>query len=52
MAQGFTALSDMAAAGKLHPHVSMSLPLTDWRQGFEALLGRRSTGKIVLLPGT
>lgn len=52
MAEGFTALGQMAAAGKLHPHVSHALPLTDWRQGFETLLGRRSTGKIVLLPGT
>jgi NADPH2:quinone reductase len=52
MAEGFAALAQMAASGMLHPHVSMTLPLGDWRQGFEALLERRSTGKIVLLPGT
>jgi len=52
MAESFTALAGMVAAGQLHPHVSHALPLTEWRQGFENLLGRRSTGKIVLLPGT
>ena len=52
MAEGFTALAGMVAAGQLHPHVSHALPLTEWREGFETLLGRRSTGKIALLPGT
>jgi NADPH2:quinone reductase len=52
MAEGFTALAGMVVAGQLHPHVSHALPLTQWREGFETLLGRRSIGKIVLLPGT
>ncbi|WP_374655284.1 NADPH:quinone oxidoreductase family protein [Dongia sp.] len=50
MAQAFQALSGMVAAGQLSPHVSHSLPLGRWREGFETLLGRRSAGKIVLLP--
>ncbi|MBI2256382.1 MAG: NADPH:quinone oxidoreductase family protein [Proteobacteria bacterium] len=52
MAQGFSALAGMVAAGQLRPHVSHALSLTAWRQGFETLLGRRSTGKVILLPGT
>ncbi len=52
MAEGFAALSVMYETGALRPHVSHTLPLSAWRDGFETLLGRRSTGKIVLLPGT
>ena len=50
MAEAFAALMAMMEAGALKPHVSHALPLTDWREGFETLLGRRSTGKVVLLP--
>ncbi|WP_374310644.1 NADPH:quinone oxidoreductase family protein [Dongia sp.] len=50
MAGAFRALADIYAKGQLRPHVSHELPLSDWREGFETLLGRRSTGKIVLLP--
>lgn len=50
MADAFRALADMTAKGHLRPHVSHALPLGDWREGFEILLGRRSTGKIVLIP--
>ena len=46
----FQALADMARLGQLRPHVSHILALQDWRKGFETLLGRRSTGKIVLTP--
>jgi len=34
--------------GKLHPHVSMTFPLTEVPQAMAALLGRQSTGKIVI----
>jgi NADPH2:quinone reductase len=51
MAEAFRALAGMVADGRLNPHVSHELPLGAWREGFETLLGRRSTGKIVLLPG-
>jgi NADPH2:quinone reductase len=50
LAAGFAALADMAATGQLRPHVSEILPLAAWRQGFESLLARRSTGKVVFLP--
>ena len=46
----FQALAEMAQRGQLRPHVSHILALSDWREGFESLLGRRSTGKIVLTP--
>ena len=35
-------------AGKLHPHVSMNFPLSEVPQAMKALLGRGSTGKIVI----
>jgi NADPH2:quinone reductase len=47
---GFAALAGMVAEGRLKPHVSEALPLADWARGFESLLSRRSTGKIVFLP--
>ena len=50
LADSFLALARIAQNGQLRPHVSHILPLGAWREGFEALLGRRSTGKIVLTP--
>lgn len=50
LAAGFAALSGMAAAGQLRPHISEILPLAAWHQGFETLLSRRATGKIVFEP--
>lgn len=34
--------------GKLHPHVSHTLPLKDVEQGMELLRSRKSTGKVVI----
>lgn len=50
LAAGFDALGGMVARGQLKPHISEVLPLAAWRQAFETLLARRSTGKIVLTP--
>jgi NADPH2:quinone reductase len=50
LAGGFAVLSGMVAAGQLRPHISEILPLAAWQQGFEALVARRSTGKIVFEP--
>ena len=50
MADSFLALTRMVQNGQLRPHVSHTLPLDAWREGFETLLGRRSAGKIVLTP--
>ena len=44
------ALLDMAAAGRITPHVDRVLPLSRWRQGFEALATRQVVGKVVLEP--
>lgn len=48
--QSFQALAEMAEKRQLRPLVSAELPLAEWKSGFEALLGRRVTGKIVLIP--
>ncbi|MBK8160025.1 MAG: NADPH:quinone oxidoreductase family protein [Rhodospirillaceae bacterium] len=50
LADSFLALARMVQNGQLRPHVSHTLPLGAWREGFETLLGRRSAGKIVLTP--
>jgi NADPH2:quinone reductase len=50
LTESFQALARMAENGQLRPHVSSVRALVDWKEGFEMLLGRRSTGKIVLRP--
>ena len=45
------ALLDMAAAGSINPHIDRVLPLSRWREGFEAMAARQVIGKIVLEPG-
>jgi NADPH2:quinone reductase len=49
--QNFKELLDWYAAGKLKPHVSMTFPLEKAADAMNALLGRKATGKIVLLSG-
>lgn len=44
----FQELMGWVNEGSLKPHVSMTFPLSDLDQGFEALLGRKSTGKVVI----
>lgn len=50
LAASFEHLGEMAASGQIRPHISEILPLSDWRQAFDALISRRSTGKVVLVP--
>ena len=38
------------AEGRLHPHVSHVLPLERAAEGMELLRGRKSTGKVVIVP--
>lgn len=38
------------AEGKLHPHVSHTLPLDQAAEGLELLRSRKSTGKVVITP--
>jgi len=44
------AMLALAAEGKLHPHVDRVLPLSRWREGFEAMARREVVGKIVFEP--
>lgn len=41
----------LAAEGRLKPHLDRVLPLSRWREAFEAMAERRVIGKIVLEPG-
>lgn len=50
LAESFVALGKMAASGQIRPHISETLPLSDWRRAFDSLISRRSTGKVVLVP--
>ena len=45
------ALLNMAAAGTINPQIDRVLPLSRWREGFEAMAARQVIGKIVLEPG-
>ncbi|WP_050927597.1 NADPH:quinone oxidoreductase family protein [Aestuariivita boseongensis] len=36
--------------GKLHPHISHTLPLSEVEQGMELLRARKSTGKVIITP--
>lgn len=41
----------LAEAGKISPHIDRILPLSRWREAFEAMAARQVIGKIVLEPG-
>ena len=45
-----TTLTGWYLEGKLHPHISHSLPLTEVAQGMELLRSRKSTGKVIITP--
>lgn len=49
--QGFETLLQWHVDGKIKPHVSIECPLDQFREAFEALAQRKSTGKIVLTMG-
>ena len=44
------AMLELAASGKLHPHIDRVLSLEHWREAYEAMAGREVVGKIVLEP--
>ncbi|MDE2412724.1 MAG: NADPH:quinone oxidoreductase family protein [Sphingomonadales bacterium] len=44
------AMLALAAQGKLHPHIDRVLPLSRWREAYEAMARREIVGKIVLEP--
>lgn len=43
-------LMDWHAAGRLHPHVSRTLPLARAAEGLALLRDRKATGKVVIMP--
>lgn len=46
----FRQLIDWHSAGKLHPHISNTLPLSQVAEGMELLRTRKSTGKVIVRP--
>jgi len=45
------AVRDLAGKGTLRPHIDRVLPLSLWREGFEAMAARGIVGKVVFEPG-
>ena len=46
------AILDLVAEGQIKPHIDRVLPLSRWREGFEAMAARQVIGKVVFEPGT
>lgn len=46
------AVATLAEDGRLNPHIDRNLPLSRWREGFEAMAAREIVGKVVFEPGS
>lgn len=46
-----TAITRLAEAGAITPAIDRTLPLSRWREGFEAMARRELVGKVVFVPG-
>jgi len=46
-----SAINALAETGRIAPTVDRTLPLSRWREGFDAMAGRALVGKVVFLPG-
>jgi NADPH2:quinone reductase len=44
------AVRELAEAGRISPAIDRTLPLADWREGFEAMARRELVGKVVFEP--
>lgn len=44
------AVATLAADGRLSPHIDRTLPLSRWREAYEAMAAREIVGKVVLEP--
>lgn len=44
-------IANLAAAGRIAPAIDRVLPLSRWRDGFEAMANRELVGKVVFEPG-
>ncbi len=45
------AIAELAEAGRISPAIDRTLPLSRWREGFEAMANRELIGKVVFEPG-
>lgn len=45
------AITKLAEEGRITPAIDRILPLTRWREGFEAMAQRQLVGKVVFVPG-
>lgn len=45
------AIAELAEAGRITPAIDRTLPLSRWREGFEAMAKRDLVGKVVFEPG-
>lgn len=45
------AIRELAEAGRINPAIGTQLPLSRWREGFEAMANREVVGKVVFEPG-
>lgn len=46
------AITRLAEAGAISPAIDRTLPLSHWREGFEAMIRRELVGKVVFVPGS
>ncbi|MEL7218613.1 MAG: zinc-binding dehydrogenase, partial [Pseudomonadota bacterium] len=46
------AIARLAESGAINPAIDRVLPLSKWREGFEAMADRELVGKVVFEPGT
>ncbi|WP_086607802.1 NADPH:quinone oxidoreductase family protein [Erythrobacter donghaensis] len=46
------AIARLAEEGAISPAIDRTLPLSRWREGFEAMANRELVGKVVLVPGS
>ena len=44
-------IADLAETGRIDPAIDRILPLSQWREGFEAMANRELVGKVVFEPG-
>ncbi|MGQ7829335.1 NADPH:quinone oxidoreductase family protein [Altererythrobacter sp. Z27] len=47
-----SAVAELAEAGRISPAIDRVLPLSRWREGFEAMADRELVGKVVFEPGS
>lgn len=45
------AINALAEEGRITPAIDRTLPLSRWREGFEAMANRQLVGKVVFVPG-